>query len=114
VSAARYDHVARVLMHCVIMQFIYLADSRMCPTRWEKLVEQRDQVDIVEIITWNGQSPNCWSLYANLAFYLRRLWRVSLTQGPDRVRRTAKLAGLGRRLHPRRPARHDRRLSTGV
>jgi glucan endo-1,3-alpha-glucosidase len=34
-------------------QFIYLADSHLYPTRWENLVGLRDQVDIVELVTWN-------------------------------------------------------------
>ncbi|KDQ62413.1 glycoside hydrolase family 71 protein [Jaapia argillacea MUCL 33604] len=33
--------------------FIYMADSHLYPTRWESLVNIRDQVDIVEIVTWN-------------------------------------------------------------
>jgi glucan endo-1,3-alpha-glucosidase len=35
------------------MQWIYLADSHLYPTRWDALVSTRDKVDIVEIVTWN-------------------------------------------------------------
>ncbi|TFK52554.1 glycoside hydrolase family 71 protein [Heliocybe sulcata] len=33
--------------------FIYLADSHLYPTRWENIVTMRDQIDLVEIVTWN-------------------------------------------------------------
>ncbi|EIM86043.1 glycoside hydrolase [Stereum hirsutum FP-91666 SS1] len=33
--------------------FVYYTDSHLYPTRWESLVASRDQVDIVEIVTWN-------------------------------------------------------------
>jgi hypothetical protein len=34
--------------------FLYYADDWLYPRRWEQLIANRDKVDIVEIITWNG------------------------------------------------------------
>lgn len=36
-----------------LMQWIYLADYHLYPTRWETLVDNRNSVDIAEIVTWN-------------------------------------------------------------
>ncbi|KAJ7761493.1 glycoside hydrolase [Mycena maculata] len=33
--------------------FIFLADQHLYPKRWETLIAARDQIDIVEIVTWN-------------------------------------------------------------
>ncbi|TFY66719.1 hypothetical protein EVG20_g4369 [Dentipellis fragilis] len=33
--------------------FIYYTDSHLYPTRWESLINTRDQIDLVEIATWN-------------------------------------------------------------
>ena len=34
-------------------QWIYYADSHLYPTRWENIVDKRDEFDLVEIVTWN-------------------------------------------------------------
>ncbi|KAI0044393.1 glycoside hydrolase family 71 protein [Auriscalpium vulgare] len=33
--------------------FIYYSDSHLYPTRWESLIDNRDKIDLVEIVTWN-------------------------------------------------------------
>ncbi|KAI0086496.1 glycoside hydrolase [Irpex rosettiformis] len=33
--------------------WIYYADSHLYPTRWENIVDKRDDFDLVEIVTWN-------------------------------------------------------------
>ncbi|GBE84927.1 glycoside hydrolase family 71 protein [Sparassis latifolia] len=33
--------------------WIYLADFHLYPTRWDSLIENRDSVDVVEVLTWN-------------------------------------------------------------
>ncbi|KAJ7095846.1 glycoside hydrolase [Mycena belliarum] len=33
--------------------FIFLADQHLYPARWEKLIAERDQIDLVEVVTWN-------------------------------------------------------------
>ncbi|KAJ7505299.1 glycoside hydrolase [Mycena galericulata] len=33
--------------------FIFLADQHLYPRRWETLIDTRDQIDLVEIVTWN-------------------------------------------------------------
>ncbi|TFY60494.1 hypothetical protein EVJ58_g5116 [Rhodofomes roseus] len=38
--------------------WIYLADYWSYNTRWETLIEKRDQVDVVEIVTWNDYSES--------------------------------------------------------
>lgn len=36
--------------------WIFRSDDWLYNTRWEKLVEAREKVDIVQIISWNGRS----------------------------------------------------------
>ncbi|KAJ6559169.1 glycoside hydrolase [Mycena vulgaris] len=33
--------------------FIFLADQHLYPARWESLIAERDQIDLVEVVTWN-------------------------------------------------------------
>lgn len=40
--------------------FLYYADDWLYPRRWEQLITNRDKVDIVEIITWNGMYSEEW------------------------------------------------------
>jgi glucan endo-1,3-alpha-glucosidase len=35
------------------IKWIYLSDQHLYSKRWESLVETRDQLDIVQILTWN-------------------------------------------------------------
>jgi Glycosyl hydrolase family 71 len=44
--------VGSCLIHMHI-QFIYLSDQHLYSKRWESLIASRDNVDIVEILTWN-------------------------------------------------------------
>ncbi|KAJ7672734.1 glycoside hydrolase [Mycena rosella] len=33
--------------------FIFLADQHLYPARWESLIAARDEIDLVEVVTWN-------------------------------------------------------------
>lgn len=37
----------------MLRQFIYYADSHLYNTRWESVIQNRDEFDLVEVLTWN-------------------------------------------------------------
>jgi glucan endo-1,3-alpha-glucosidase len=45
--------------HYASKNWFYGGDDWLFNTRWEQLIAHRDRVDIVEIISWNGQRPPC-------------------------------------------------------
>ena len=36
-----------------VLQFIFLSDQHLYSKRWESLVETRDTIDVVQVLTWN-------------------------------------------------------------
>ncbi len=36
-----------------IHQFVYYGDSHLYPSRWESVVDDRDNIDLIELLTWN-------------------------------------------------------------
>jgi glucan endo-1,3-alpha-glucosidase len=39
--------------HCAVVQFIFLSDQHLYSKRWESVIASRDQLDIVQVLTWN-------------------------------------------------------------
>lgn len=67
-------------------QWIYRGDDWLFVRRWEQLIAMRDQVDMVQVVSWNGGLPEC--LVAPLLITYR-LWRVA--SHLEDQRRTAQL-----------------------
>jgi hypothetical protein len=79
------------------LQWIYRGDDWLLVRRWEYLLAQRSAIDIVQVISWNGE----FSLVKLPGFHNNnrpcvRLRRVALLG--TCARRTAQLTSLGRRV----------------
>lgn len=44
-----------MLTNLELFQWIYRGDDWLLVRRWEYLISIRDQVDIVQVISWNGE-----------------------------------------------------------
>lgn len=42
------------------MQFVYLDDFHLYSRRWDTLIENRDKVRMVEIVTWNDAGESTY------------------------------------------------------
>jgi glucan endo-1,3-alpha-glucosidase len=48
----------RCIQHYTGKNFIYRFDDWLFSNRWELLIANRNQVPIVEVVTWNGTPPS--------------------------------------------------------
>ncbi|KAF5383410.1 hypothetical protein D9757_006161 [Collybiopsis confluens] len=54
-SAVSYGFFTHYGIESWNKNYIYRTDNWLCVRRWEQLIAMRDQVDIVQIISWNGE-----------------------------------------------------------
>ena len=97
----------------ISLQWIYRGDDWLFVRRWEQLVERRDMIDIVQIISYNGASPFLPACVVRPDYDREcRLRRIALHRSDQR--RPARIPCMGGRVPARALAASCRLLRARI